>query len=553
MEHKLAEDQNGGHLLVACLKNLGAKHAFGVPGESYLAALDGLFDTKENLPFIGSRNEGGGAYMAEAYGKLTGTPGICFVTRGPGATNASIGVHSAMQASTPMLLFIGQVGAELRDREAFQEVDYRAFFSPIAKWAVQINDADRIPEIVSRAWSTAMSGRPGPVVISLPEDMLSAPVTAAACGPIKIAEPAPTIDQISEMGEKLDAAKAPLVIVGGSGWTAQGKADLRNFVEGQGIPCVTAFRYLDLLDNNSPSFAGHAGVGMAASVRNLIDKSDLILAINIRFGEMTTDAYTLFDTPKMKQVLIHSHLGAEELNKIYQADVPLVSGPNQMVAGLNSLAVKPRWADFCQTARADFKAGLIVPAQPSPVDMGVVTQILQDKLDDDAILTNGAGNFAIWLSKHFLFGENQRLLAPQSGAMGYGVPAAVAAKVLDRGRQVVCVAGDGDFQMNCQELGTALQMDAQPIILIVNNGSYGTIRMHQERDFPHRVSGTEIINPDFSALARSYGFHGERVETTAKFADAFDRALASKTGAVLDLNVAVEAITPLKTLTQFQS
>jgi len=548
----LPEYQNGGHLLVACLKNLGAKHAFGVPGESFLAALDGLYDARDSLPFIGTRNEGGGAYMAEAYGKLTGAPGICFVTRGPGATNASIGVHSAMQASTPMLLFIGQVGAELRDREAFQEVDYRAFFAPLAKWVVEINDAERIPEIVSRAWATALSGRPGPVVISLPEDMLSAPVTTAACGPVRIAEPAPTTGQITEIAEKLNAAERPLVIVGGSGWSDQGKNDLRDFVEGQGIPCVSAFRYLDLLDNHSPCFAGHAGVGMAASVRRLIEKSDLILAINIRFGEMTTDAYTLFQSPKMAQILIHSHLGAEELNKIYQADIPILAGPNQIVAALRQLPHKTQKGNWCGQARSDFEAGQQVPAQPSPVDMGVVTRYLQERLSDTAILTNGAGNFAIWLSKHFLYGPKQWLLAPQSGAMGYGVPAAIAAKILYKDRQVVCFAGDGDFQMNCQELGTAMQMGARPIILIVNNGSYGTIRMHQERDFPHRVSGTELVNPDFTTLAQAYGFHAERVETTVEFTAAFERALASGTGAVLDLNVAVEAITPMKTLGQFR-
>ena len=548
----MPEYQNGGHLLVACLKNLGAKHAFGVPGESFLAALDGLYDARDSLPFIGTRNEGGGAYMAEAYGKLTGAPGICFVTRGPGATNASIGVHSAMQASTPMLLFIGQVGAELRDREAFQEVDYRAFFAPLAKWVVEINDAERIPEIVSRAWATALSGRPGPVVISLPEDMLSAPVTTAACGPVRIAEPAPTTGQITEIAEKLNAAERPLVIVGGSGWSDQGKNDLRDFVEGQGIPCVSAFRYLDLLDNHSPCFAGHAGVGMAASVRRLIEKSDLILAINIRFGEMTTDAYTLFQSPKMAQILIHSHLGAEELNKIYQADIPILAGPNQIVAALRQLPHKTQKGNWCGQARSDFEAGQQVPAQPSPVDMGVVTRYLQERLSDTAILTNGAGNFAIWLSKHFLYGPKQWLLAPQSGAMGYGVPAAIAAKILYKDRQVVCFAGDGDFQMNCQELGTAMQMGARPIILIVNNGSYGTIRMHQERDFPHRVSGTELVNPDFTTLAQAYGFHAERVETTVEFTAAFERALASGTGAVLDLNVAVEAITPMKTLGQFR-
>lgn len=546
--------RNGGALLVACLEALGARMAFGVPGESYLPVLDAMYDTRGRFDFVLCRQEGGAAFMADAYGKLTGTPGICMVTRGPGVTNASIGIHSAMQASTPALYFVGQVGTDMLGREAFQEINYRAVFGTVAKWATEIEHVDRIPEIVSRAWSVALSGRPGPVVIALPEDVLSAETATRPLSRVPaIAEPAPAATPLAETRRALAEASRPLIIMGGAGWTAEGKAAIQRFAEASQIPVLCAFRYLDLFDNNSPVFSGDAGVGMTAGVKKLITDADLVLALNIRFGEMTTGAYTLFDVPEARQRIVHAHASADEIGKIYSPEIALHAGPNTTSVALADAPIAGDWASWCREARAQYVDGLEAPEQPSPVDMGVVMKTLRERLADDAILTNGAGNFAVWPSKFFVYGPKHRLLGPQSGAMGYGLPAAVAAKVVYPDRQVVCVAGDGDFQMNCQELGTAMQVGRGPVILVVNNGTYGTIRMHQERTYPERVSGTELQNPDFSALAASYGFHGERVETTADFPAALERALASPTGAVLDLNVSAEALSPRQSLSQMRA
>lgn len=544
--------QNGGQLLVQSLVALGATRAFGVPGESYLAVLDALHDTAGKLDFVLCRNEGGAAFMAAAWGKLTGQPGLCMVTRGPGATNASIGIHTAMQDSAPMLVFVGQVGTDMRGREAFQEIDYRAMFGTVAKWAVEIDYVDRIPEILARAWSTALSGRPGPVVIALPEDMLTSLTSAAPlAAPPRLTEPAPTADAVAETLDMLRAAQRPVVLIGGCNWSAEGRRALQTFAETSDIPVIAAFRYQDQFDNFSPVYSGEAGVGMPPNVRALIRDADTILAINIRFGEMTTDGYTLLDVPVPKQKLIHVHGSDREIGKIYQPVLGIHSGPNAFAAALQP--VSGPWADWRARARAAWEAGFDLPLQPSPVDMGLVTAHLRDVLPADAILTNGAGNFTVWPNKFYKFGPEARLLAPQSGAMGYGLPAAIAAKVAHPGRTVVCFAGDGDFQMNCQELGTAMQAGAQPIVLILNNGTYGTIRAHQERNYPARVSGTTLENPDFAALARAYGFHAERVARTEDFAPAFARALASGTGAVLDLDISPEALTPRQTLSQMRA
>lgn len=544
--------QNGGQLLVQSLVALGATRAFGVPGESYLAVLDALHDTAGKLDFVLCRNEGGAAFMAAAWGKLTGQPGLCMVTRGPGATNASIGIHTAMQDSAPMLVFVGQVGTDMRGREAFQEIDYRAMFGTVAKWAVEIDHVDRIPEILARAWSTALSGRPGPVVIALPEDMLTSLTSAAPlAAPPRLSEPAPTADAVAETLDMLRAAQRPVVLIGGCNWSAEGRRALQIFAETSDIPVIAAFRYQDQFDNFSPVYSGEAGVGMPPNVRALIRDADTILAINIRFGEMTTDGYTLLDVPVPKQKLIHVHGSDREIGKIYQPVLGIHSGPNAFAAALQP--VSGPWADWRARARAAWEAGFDLPLQPSPVDMGLVTAHLRDVLPADAILTNGAGNFTVWPNKFYKFGPEARLLAPQSGAMGYGLPAAIAAKVAHPGRTVVCFAGDGDFQMNCQELGTAMQAGAQPIVLILNNGTYGTIRAHQERNYPARVSGTTLENPDFAALARAYGFHAERVSRTEDFAPAFARALASGTGAVLDLDISPEALTPRQTLSQMRA
>ena len=543
---------HAGHLLIESLIALGATKVFGVPGESFLAALDALHDTEGRLDFINCRNEGGAAFMAAAWGKLTGSPGICMVTRGPGVTNASIGVHTAMQDSAPMILFVGQVGTDMRGREAFQEIDYRAVYGTMAKWAVEIDEAGRLPEILARAWATATTGRPGPVVIALPEDMLSAPTIASPLiGPARIAEPAPDAATLAEARAILAASQRPLILIGGCNWTEAGRAALKSFAEASDIPVVAAFRYQDQFDNFSTVFAGEAGVGMPPNVRRLLTQADAILAINVRFGEMTTDGYTLLKVPVPVQKLIHVHGSDREIGKIYQPTLGIHAGPNAFATALTP--VRGDWAEWRAQARADWEASFALPPQPSPVDMGVVTAHLRDVLPEDAILTNGAGNFTVWPNKFYKFGPKARLLAPQSGAMGYGLPAAIAAKVAHPDRIVVCFAGDGDFQMNCQELATALQYGAQPIVLILNNGIYGTIRAHQERNYPTRVSGTAMVNPDFSALARAYGMHAERVTATDDFPAAFARALASGTGAVLDLDISPEALTPRQTLSQMRA
>lgn len=543
--------RNGGRLLVESLIALGASKSFGVPGESYLAVLDALHDTRGQLDYVVCRNEGGAAFMASAYGKLTGSPGICFVTRGPGAANASIGVHTAMQDSAPMILFVGQVGTDMKGREAFQELDYRAVFGTLAKWAVEIDDVERLPEIMARAWTTALTGRPGPVVVALPEDMLTSATDAAPlAGPARILEAAPTPDAIASVRSVLAEAGRPVLLVGGANWTADGRAALQAFAEESDVPVVAAFRYQDQFDNGSPVFVGEAGVGMAPHVKALIGDADVILAVNVRFGEMTTDGYTLLSVPMPRQKLIHVHGSDREIGKVYLPSLGIHAGPNAFARALSP--VRGTWAAWRAKARRAYEGTFDAPVQPGPVDMVAVSAWLRDNLPEDVILTNGAGNFTVWPNKFFKFGPNARLLAPQSGAMGYGLPAAIAAKVAFPKRTVVCFAGDGDFQMNCQELGTATQHGAQPIVLILNNGIYGTIRAHQERNYPARVSGTTIENPDFVGLAKSYGFHAERVDRTADFVAAFARALACPAGAVLELMVSPEALTPRQTLSQMR-
>jgi len=550
--------RNGGKLLVECLIGLGLKMSFGVPGESYLAVLDALHDTKDRLDYTLCRHEGGAAFMAAAYGKLTGKPGICFVTRGPGATNAAIGVHTAMQDSVPMLMFVGQVGRNMREREAFQEINYRAAFGTIAKWVTEIDDVDRIPEIVSRAYITAISGRPGPVVIALPEDMLTSHTEKEPlCQPIQLSEPKPDEASLKAALCLLEQAERPLILYGGCNWQPEMMRKLEDFAYQSHIPVAAAFRYQDQFDNHCPMYVGDAGVGMAEYVRQLIKNADVLLALNVRFGENVTDGYSLLDVPQPQQKLIHIHISERELGKIYVPEIGLHCGHNAFVQALPAQACLEDIREFriawATKAQDDYRNSFDLPAQPSPVDMGEVIAYLRQHLPQDAILTNGAGNFAVWSNKLFKFGQNQRLLAPQSGAMGYGVPAAIAAKIVHPERLVVCFAGDGDFQMNCNELGSAMQTGRQPVILILNNGTYGTIRAHQERNYPARISGTELQNPDFVALARSYGFHAERVETTQDFSAAFERACASPSGAVLELNVSAEAITPRQTLTAMRT
>ncbi|PYE85976.1 thiamine pyrophosphate-dependent enzyme [Pseudoroseicyclus aestuarii] len=547
--------RNGGQLLVESLIGLGARKAFGVPGESYLAVLDALHDTRGQLDYVLCRHEGGAAFMAAAWGKLTGEPGLCMVTRGPGATNAAIGVHTAMQDSVPMILLVGQVATHMKGREAFQELDYRAVFGSMAKWVTEIDEVERLPELISRAWTTAVSGRPGPVVIALPEDMLTAQTDAAPLtAPLRIAEPAPDAAALADLHAALAAAQRPVILYGGCTWTPEGAGALQRFAGASDIPVVSVFRYQDQVDNDAPVFCGEAGVGMVPWVRRLLEEADVILAINARFGENSTGGYTVMQVPAPRQKLLHVHASTEELGKIYRPALALQAGPNAFATALEALGpVSGPWGGWRAEGRAAYEAGFDLPDQPSPVDMGRVCALLERRLPEDAIVTNGAGNFAIWPNKQMRYGPKARLLAPQSGAMGYGIPAAIAAKVAHPERCVVCFAGDGDFQMTGQELASAAQAGAQPIVLVLNNGIYGTIRAHQERHYPGRVSGTEMVSPDFVALAKAYGFHAERVERTEGFEAAFERAMEAPGGALLELVVSAEALTPRQSLSQIRA
>ena len=542
--------RTGAQLLVECLLRQDVEMGFGVPGESYLAVLDALHDVSNRFRFIGCRNEGGGSFMAEAYGKLTGKPGILFVTRGPGATNASIGIHTAMQDSTPMVVFVGQIETGMRGREAFQELDYKAVFGTMAKWVVEIDSADRVPELVSRAFSVAQSGRPGPVVVALPEDMLVQKTDAKPRGKIHPVKPHITQRDTDQIIDALKQAKRPVLVAGGGGWNQNGCKALQKFAEANNLPVIVAFRGQDLIDNHSPSYIGDAGFGIAPEIRKFLDESDLLLAVNVRFGETLTDGYTLFDPATFDKKLIHIHAGETEIGKIFTPDIAVLSCPNAAMTSLAAEQALPDilWGERTIIARAAWEAGLQAAPQPGNVDMGDIMKYLRTQLPDDAIITNGAGNFGIWNGRFIHYGNGRRLLGPQSGAMGAGVPAAIAAKLHDPNRFVLCFAGDGDFQMTGLELGTALQYGAAPVILILNNGTYGTIRMHQEREYPGRVSGTDIVNPDFTLFAKAYGLHGEKVERTEDFPAAYERACASRTGAVIELIIDPEGISPRTTI-----
>ena len=547
--------RHGGHILLESLINLGATQGFGVPGESYLAALDAMYDS--GFDFTLCRQEGGAAFMAAAYGKLTGRPGICFVTRGPGATNAAIGVHSAHQDSSPMILFVGQVGTNYLDREAFQEVDYRRVFGGLAKWVTQIDDIDRLPELVARAWSVALSGRQGPVVVALPENMLSAQSDVPACQPGALPQPAPASNDITAIFEALAKANRPVIIAGGGNWDEKGRADLQKFAEKMALPVAASFRCHDVIDNHSLSYCGDAGVGMHPSLSAILQEADVIFAINIRFGEMVTKEWSLFDVPYMKAALLHAHISSDEIGKIYQPDVAIQACPNLLMAELcdklddhKGAQQNPHeaWQDHCRNAWLD---AIQPPPQNTDVDMAEIITTLDQIVADDAIITHGAGNFAIWPDKFMHFGK-RRLLAPQSGAMGYGLPAAIAAGKAAPDKQIICFAGDGDIQMTLSELGTVMQQGLRLVILIFNNGSYGTIRMHQERHYPERVSGTSLANPDFKALASAYGFACDVIADTASFKPAFMKALAADRATILELKLDVEAISPHMTITKLR-
>ena len=539
--------RHGGRILADALAGHGVRAAFGVPGESFLPVLDGLHDLKDKLRFVICRQEGGASYMADAWGKLTGEPGVLFVTRGPGATNGAVGVHTAFQDSTPMLIFVGQVGSDFVEREAFQEIDYRRMYGPLTKWVAQIDRVERIPEYVSHAFHTATSGRPGPVLLALPEDMLFSDAAVADAPHFRTARAAPSPADMKELERLLSGAKRPFVLIGGGGWTKQAVDGLRAWAEAGGIPVGCGFRCQDYFDNRHPNYAGDVGIGVNPKLAQRVKDADLLLVIGERLGEMTTSAYTLLDVPSPKQVLIHVQSGAEELGRVYRATLPINANYEEFVLALKGLKT-PSWKEQSQSAHTDYLAWNKPIAMPGALHYGEVITWLSQNLPEDAIVTNGAGNFASWLHRHFQYKGWRTQLAPTSGSMGYSVPAAVAAKIAAPGRTVVAIAGDGEFLMNGQEFATAMQYGAPIIVLVVNNGMYGTIRMHQEREYPGRVSGTELANPDFAAYARAFGGHGETVERTADFAPAFQRAVASGKPAVLELRIDPEAITPSATL-----
>ncbi|NGZ85774.1 thiamine pyrophosphate-binding protein [Duganella aceris] len=548
--------RSGGQILVDALKIHGVDTAFGVPGESYLDVLDALHDS--DIRFIINRQEGGAAFMADAYGKMTGKPGICFVTRGPGATNASIGVHTAYQDSSPLILFIGQVGNDFTDREAFQEIDYRRMYGQMAKWVAQIDRADRIPEYLARAFQVATSGRPGPVVLALPEDMLIEQATVADTRRYQAVQASPAAAQIDTVRAMLAGAKRPLVLLGGGGWNEQACADLQRFAEANQLPVACAFRFQDLLDNAHPNYIGDVGIGINPKLAARVRDADVILAIGPRLGEMTTGGYTLIAAPVPAQRLIHVHADAEELGSVYQAEVMINSGMPQVVAML--AAMEPvdasAWAGAIAEARAEYAAWREQPAifkdGKAPLDLWQVVRQIDKIAPHDTIITNGAGNYATWAHRFHSYGGMRTQLAPTSGAMGYSVPAGVAAKIIAPQRTVITFAGDGEYMMNGQELATAVQYQAGVVIIVFNNGMFGTIRMHQERDYPGRVSGTELHNPDFAALAAAYGAHGEVVTATEQFGPALERALAHANGknlpALIELRYDGNLITPGATL-----
>jgi acetolactate synthase I/II/III large subunit len=556
-----------GHLLVECLIAQGITHAFGVPGESYLAVLDGFAEHKDNIQFITCRHEGGAAFMAEAAGKLTGRPGVCLVTRGPGATNASIGLHTAFQDSTPMVLLVGDVGSDMRDREAFQEMDFFGFFKPISKRVERIDDASRIPEYIARAFATAMNGRPGPVVLILPEDMLIEKVSA---------EPLPRIEPVQawsdpgalrSLREMLLKSERPIVIAGGGGWTVQAAQALQRFAENWQLPVANAFRFQDTFDNHHPLYAGDVGIGINPLLAKRIQESDLVIAIGPRLGEMTTGGYTLLQAPASRQKLVHIHSSAEELNRVYQADLAICATMNAAARSLEVLTapISVAWSADNTPANGQYRQWIEPKSLPGlpfddeggkqgSVNMPRIVKLLQKHLPEDAVLTNGAGNFASWMHRYFqhhgLAKGFKTQVAPTSGSMGVGVPAGVAANILT-GRVAFTIAGDGDFLMTGQELSTATAHGAASIVLVLNNGTYGTIRMHQEREYPKRVSGSAIAGADFAKLAEGYGYHGVRITHSDQFEAellAALKRLEAKQGSLIELIISPEVITTRGTL-----
>jgi acetolactate synthase-1/2/3 large subunit len=545
--------KTGGQLIVESLEANGVERIFCVPGESYLAVLDALHDSP--IETIVCRQEGGAAMMADCHGRLTGRPGICFVTRGPGATNASAGIHIARQDSIPLILFIGQVASHAKEREAFQEIDYRAFYGPIAKWATEIDDAARIPEVVGRAFSVATSGRPGPVVISLPEDMLTSLADAPSALPFTPVETRPGDAELAELEKLLAGASRPIAILGGTRWSEAAVANFQRISETWSLPTGVQFRRQMLFDHLHPSYVGDVGIGINPKLSAYIKQSDLVLLVGGRFGEMPSSDYTLLKSPYPDQKLVHVHPDSSELGRVYRPTVAINASPSAFAEAFATRkpASAQVWAEQTKELHENYLEWSTPPQTgPGAVQMGPIMTYLAKELPDDAILTNGAGNYATWVHRFHRFRGYGTQGAPASGSMGYGTPAAVAAKALYPDRMVVAFAGDGCFMMNGQEFATAVQYGLPIIVIIVNNGIYGTIRMHQEREYPGRVVATDLNNPDFAALARAYGGHGETVEKTADFAPAFERARGSGKPAIIEIRLDPEAITPTRTMTDIR-
>ena len=545
----------GGKILADGLKAQGVELIFGVPGESYLALLDGLYDQRETIRFITCRQEGGAANMAEAYGKLTGQPGICVVTRGPGAANASIGLHTAFQDSTPMLLLVGQVGRQMQDREAFQEVNHGIFFSEMSKWSAEIRDPSRIPEYLNHAFHSALSGRPGPVVLSLPEDMLREEAEVEDAPPAIPVQPAPAPEQIKQIREMLLEAESPLMVLGGGGWNHEACRIHTLFADQQDLPVAVSFRCQDRMDNDHRCYVGDLGIGPNPKLHQLVQDSDLLIVVGARMGEMTTGGYRLMGIPVPNQKLVHIHPGADELGRVYRADLPINASVQQFAQALSQLETVPSegWRERTAKARQSYEAFQQPPEAPGNVNFADVVRHLSEALPADAIITNGAGIYSSWGHRFYRFHKFPSQLGPTSGAMGYGMPAAISAKLVFPEREVVCLAGDGCFMMNGQEMATAVQYGLNLIVLVINNGMLGTIRMHQEKSYPRRVHGTALHNPDFAALARAYGAFGAKVEKTSDFPDLLTEARKAGRPALLELVVDPEALTPNASLSEIRN
>ena len=550
----MSQRRTGGRILVDALRQHGTDLVFCVPGESFLAVLDALHDAT-SIRTIVCRQEGGAAMMAEAHGKLTSRPGVCMVTRGPGVANAMSGLHIAAQDSTPMILFVGQVGRDMAGREAFQEIEYRVLFSDMAKSVEQIEDPARIPEIVSRAFHTAVNGRAGPVVVVLPEDMLTAEAVVPDAGPYQRVEPAPADEDLNQLRQLLDRSERPLAIIGGHGWRVGSRDAFADFASRWDLPVAAAFRFQDRFDNTHDHYVGDVGIGINPVLADAVRNADVLLAVGIRLGEMTTSGYSLLQSPCPRQQLVHVYPGVEELGRVYQSALAINAGPNRFAHAVARLQPqrKPVWSESTASLRESYLAWRQPLEHPGPLQLGEVVDLLADELPADAIICNGAGNYSAWVHRHYRYRDLPSQLAPTSGSMGYGLPAAIAAKLAYPERAVLAFAGDGCFLMTGQELATAVKYATAVVIVVVNNGMYGTIRMHQERHYPGRISNTGLVNPDFTALASAYGIYSEKVDTTADFLPAFRRASRANGPALLELTIDPETISPVATVSSLRA